>query len=114
MIGTGLIILIVLWSIAACSVIVLCSSQGNVKYITVAPTFLAILITIVLLTLPKESTLQSSITEPAYMYSYTSLLWILMLTSIALTLVLCLLAYFVTDIMEPLYAKVSKSYLRIK
>ncbi len=113
-IGTGLIILIVLWALALISILVLCSSQGSIKYVAVIPVLIASVVTIVLTLLPKESSLNQADLLPDYMYSYTPLLWILILSAMCLMLIVCLLIYFVTDIMEPRYAQVSKLFMKTK
>ena len=113
-IGTGLIILIVLWALALIFILVLCSSQGSMKYIAVFPVITAAIVTIVLALLPKESSLSQADVLPDYMYSYTSLLWILLLSAMCFMLIFSLLIYFVTDIMEPRYAQVSKLFMKTK
>jgi len=113
-IGTGLIILIVLWALALICILVLCSSQGSIKYVAVIPVLIAAVVTIVLTLLPKESSLNQADLLPDYMYSYTPLLWILILSAMCLMLIVCLLIYFVTDIMEPRYAQVSKLFMKTK
>ncbi len=113
-IGTGLIILIILWALALFFILVLCSSQGSIKNIAAIPVVIATTTTIVLALLPKNSSLNQRDILPDYMYSYTSLLWILLLTAMCLMFIVCLLIYFVTDIMEPRYAHVSKLFMKSK
>jgi len=107
--GTGIIILIVLWSIAFLSLVVLCSSQGKLKNLGIVPSIIAAIVTIVLVSIPTGNNSNTE-TLPSYNYSYTSLSWILTLTGLCVSLVGCLIAYLVTEIMEPRYAKVSKTY----
>jgi hypothetical protein len=107
--GTGIIILIVLWCVALLSLVVLCSSQGKLKNLGIVPSIIVAIVTIVLVSIPTSN---DSTAEPlpAYNYSYTSLSWILTLTGLCVTLVGCLFAYLFTEIMEPRYAKVSKTF----
>lgn len=107
--GTGIIILIVVWCIAFLSLVVLCSCQGKLKNLGIVPIIIAAIVTIVLVSIPTGD--NSSIEPlPDYNYSYTSLSWILTLTGLCVTLVACLIIYLFTEIMEPRYAKVSKTF----
>lgn len=107
--GDGMIILIVIWSVVLASCLVFCAAQGNIKYITLLPISIAGIATIVLLALPSASSVGKN-TEPAYLYSFVSLIWIMLLSVVCFTLLVCLLIYFIGDIMTPHYAKVSKTF----
>lgn len=111
--GDGLIILIVLWSVVAAFCIVFCAAQGNVKYVAIVPILIATIVSSVLLALPNASSVAKT-TEPDYVFSFVSLIWILALIVICVTLVICLLIYFIGDIMTPHYAKVSKTFNRAR
>jgi hypothetical protein len=106
-IGIGLIILIALWSITVIFVVLFCSAQGNLKFIAIAPCIISAIVTIILVSIPKGNQVEEE-KEPDYAYSYTSLIWILVLTSLVLFLVISMVIYLITDIMEPKYAKVAK------
>ena len=106
-IGNGVIILLVLWSIALFFIIVFCSSQGKLKLLAVLPCIIAAIVTIVLLSLPNQNNAVKD-DHPNYYYSYTSLIWILLLTLMCITLTACLVIYFLSDIMESRYAYVTK------
>lgn len=109
-IGTGVIILAVIWLFSIICLILLCGAQGKIKFIAIIPTVLSAIVTIILLTLPRGSVPASEANEPDYKYSYLPLIWILILTSICLGLVVALAACFVLDIFEPRYAKVDKTF----
>ena len=108
--GTGIIILIVLWSVALLLLVVLCSSQGKLKNLGIVPSIIAAIVTIILASIPTKNNNTTTETLPSYNYSYASLIWILILTGLCVTFVGCLIAYLLTEIMEPRYAKVSKTF----
>jgi hypothetical protein len=107
-VGTGLIILLVLWILAFFFIVLFCSAQSNIKFISIIPVSIAILVTIILGSLPVESS-TSTTTIDDTVYSYTSLLWILMLTGMIISLVVGLLVYVISECMEPKYARVSRN-----
>jgi hypothetical protein len=106
-IGIGVIILLVLWILSILLLIVFCSSQGGTRCVGVIPCILTGILTLILALIPKGQPLPDN--EPSYNYSYTSLIWILMLTMMCVTLVVSFGMYFVSDIVEPKYARVSKT-----
>lgn len=108
-IGTGVIVLLVLWVMSFLCLVLFCGAQGKIKVISVLPAIISGIVTIILLTLPRGVKTPSESEDPAYNYSYTPLIWILIFTSLCLTLFISLLFYLVTDIMEPRYAKVDKA-----
>ena len=107
-VGAGVIILAVFWLISLLFIVIFCSSQGNLKYVTLVPIAISTLLTIILIFIPKGE-LDANFNYPPYKYSYTSLLWILILTSLILTLFICLILYLQYDVLERRYAKVSRS-----
>ena len=109
MVGTGVIVLAVLWAISFVSFIFFCSAQGKIKLLPAIPTAITLLITVILLALPRgDSKLEEK--EPEYKFSFTGLIWILILTSICLGLLVSFVMYFIYVIIEPRYAKVDKSF----
>ncbi|RNA40074.1 hypothetical protein BpHYR1_022530, partial [Brachionus plicatilis] len=110
MVGTGVIVLAVLWSISFVFFILFCGAQGKIKLLPAIPTLISLIVTIVLLSLPRgDSAIQQ--TEPDYKFSYTGLIWILILTSICVGLLVSFIMFFVYVIVEPRYAKVDKIFL---
>lgn len=107
-IGTGVIILLVLWIISILSFILLCSAQGKVKFLSILPTIISAIVTIILVFIPRGS--ENLNPGPAYNYSYTPLIWILILTVLFLMLAASGFIYLVTDIIEPRYARVDKTF----
>ena len=106
--GTGLIILIVLWFIALGSVLLFCTAQGGVRMVAVLFCGIAAIVTVILLVIPSESQSKGINYGPSYNYSYTSLIWILTLTIMCMTLIGSALVYLITDVLEPHYAHVSR------
>lgn len=108
-IGAGVIILGCLWAFSLLCLIIFCGAQGKVKLISIVPSILSGIVTIILLTLPRGKTTTTE-DDPAYNYSYTPLIWILIFSALCVTLFVSLLAYLALDIMEPRYAKVDKTF----
>lgn len=109
MVGTGVIILAVLWSVSFVFFILFCGAQGKLKLLPAIPTAITLIITIILLSLPRGDSVAQQ-TEPDYKFSYTGLIWILILTSICVGLLVSFIMYFVYVIIEPRYAKVDKTF----
>ncbi|CAF0755336.1 unnamed protein product [Brachionus calyciflorus] len=109
-VGAGVIILAVLWIFSFICLILLCGTQGKIKFLAAIPSIISLIVTIILLSLPRGSIPADEAIEPEYKYSYTSLIWILILTSICFGLVVALGACFVLDLLEPRYAKVDKNF----
>lgn len=107
--GTGVIVLLVLWLFAIALMLVLCSAQGKLKTLSIVPSILVAIVTIVLVSLPRGADVYNQ-DDPAYNYSYTPLIWILTFTGLCVFLFVALFLYLVFDIMEPHYAKVSKTF----
>jgi hypothetical protein len=112
-IGTGVIILTVLWLVTVLSLIIFCSAQGKVKLIGLAPLVISAIVTIVLASLPRGVPERND-SNPSYNYSYTPLIWILIFTAIVVSFVGSLGVYFLTDILEPRYARVTKNFRQFK
>ena len=106
-IGIGVIILLVLWLISLLSILLFCTSQRNLKGVAAVPCIITDIVTIVLLAIPTSYTTPTSNT-PSYNYSYIPLIWIFILTSVVLSLIICLLIYLLSDVLEPRYAPFSK------
>ena len=107
-IGTGVIVLLVIWVVSILIMLLFTSAQGKIRFVALVPAVLSGIVTIVLVSLPRGSTTATA-AMPDYMFSYTPLIWIFIFTALVLTLVACLMVYFVTDIMEARYAHVDKS-----
>lgn len=105
-IGTGTIILLVLWIVTLFGILLFCAAGGNFIYLGLLPVLISTIVTIVLVLIPREGTTVEVKDET--IYSYNSLIWILILTFMILSLVVGLVFYFVLDIMQPRYAKVGK------
>lgn len=108
-IGTGTIILLVLWIVSFFALIAFCAAQSGIKYVALVPVIIASIVTLILGLLPIDTTSTSkTVTIDDTVYSYVSLLWILFLTGILITFIVCLLIYFISEIIEPRYAKVGR------
>lgn len=107
-IGTGLIVLLVLWIIAFFFIILFCTAQNSIKYLSVIPVSVAIIVTLILGLLPVESS-KTSTTVDDTVYSYTSLIWMLMLAGLIISLVVGTFVYIISECMEPKYARVSRT-----
>jgi hypothetical protein len=107
-VGTGTIILLVLWLIAFFFMIFLCSAQSKIKYISIIPLLVASIVTIILALLPRESSTTTTQVIDDTVYSYTSLIWMLMLTGLIITLVASSLIYLASEFIQPKYAKISR------
>ena len=108
-IGTGTVILLVLWIVTVIGILLFCAAGGNLVYLGLIPCTISSIVTIVLALIPREGSSSELIDDTVY--SYTSLIWILILTFMILTLIISLGIYFVMDIMQPRYAKVGKQML---
>ena len=106
-IGAGVIILIIVWGIALISILVFCSAQGKLKFIAIIPVAVAALLTIILIAIPKGA-IPANSNDPDYNYSYTSLIWIFILTALCVTFLASLLCFFQLDILEFKYARVDR------
>ena len=109
LVGTGVIVLLVLWLLVAACAVCCCSAQGSLKMAVAGPLLVAIVVTIVLVSMPKG--LPSSVlATPAYSYSYGLIVWPLVFTGVCVALVASLLVYFVSDVLEPHYAHVAVNF----
>lgn len=106
-VGTGVIILLVFWSVSIVSIILFCSAQGKVRLAAIIPCIVTAILTIVLPSIPTSFTSPDD-NIPAYNFSLLPLIWILILTGLVLTLFVCFIIYFLTDVLEPRYAHVTK------
>lgn len=102
-IGTGVIIIITFWAISIVSIFLFWETQGKLKSIAVVLCIITAIITIILPSIPTSFTSPYS-NIPAYNFSYLPLIWIFILTGLVLTLIICLLTYFLTDVLEARYA----------
>jgi hypothetical protein len=111
--GAGIIVLAVFWLISIAFLLFFCSVQGKAKFVSIVPSIFAAILTIILVSLPR-GVQEYTEEEPEYNFSFIPLIWILLFTWIVITLVISLMMYLVTDIMEPRYAAVSKTpgYMR--
>lgn len=109
-IGIGVIILLTIWVISIVSFILFCSAQGKLKYVSIVPTAVSAVITLILVFIPRGN--QNLNPGPSYNYSYIPLIWILILTVLFLFLAASSFIYLITDIMEPRYARVDKGFPR--
>jgi hypothetical protein len=107
-IGAGVIILIIIWSASVLFLLAFCQAQGTIRALAVVPAVFSAIITIVLTSIPRGPANKTSL--PDYMYSNISLIWIFIFISLILALLVCLIIYLITDIMEPHFANVSKTF----
>lgn len=107
-IGTGVIILLIMWAVAIVTFVLFCSAQGKLKYVSIVPTAVAALVTIILVFIPRGN--DNLNPGPGYNYSYIPLIWILTLTVLFLFLAAASFVYLATDIMQPRYAVVDRGF----
>lgn len=100
-VGIGLFLIILVWAISLFLCIVFSRATGAISNIGIAVILFAILFTVILLVLPREDFAAPSKTVYDYSVIYRSVL----IAVCALFLVIGLVAYLVTYLMEPVYAK---------
>ncbi|CAF1217585.1 unnamed protein product [Rotaria magnacalcarata] len=110
--GTGVIILIVIWVITLASLTLFTFAQSSVKYIGLLSLVIAVIITLVLTLLPRGEINRAaeSIQAPS---STAGLARILILTFLCVTFLVGLLLVFCHEVLPPVYAlPVRKRFVR--
>lgn len=106
--GTGLIVLLVLWILTIIISVIFCATSGALRFVSLIPISISTITTLVLALIPREgSTTVLEIDNTVY--SYTSLIWILILTIMIVTFVISLFIYLISEIIQPRYAKVGRT-----
>ena len=111
--GTGVIILIVIWVITLAILTLFTFVQSPVRFIGLFALIIAIVTTLVLTLLPRDSTTSSSSESNTIPYSYAGLARILILTFLCITFLIGLLLIFVHEILPPVFAQpIRKRFVR--
>jgi hypothetical protein len=109
--GTGVIILIVIWVITLAALTLFTFVQSPLRFIGLLALVIAIIVTLVLTLLPRGNT-QSSVSNNV-VYNYAGLARILILTFLCVTFLIGLLLVFVHEILPPIFAQpIRKRFIR--
>jgi hypothetical protein len=110
--GTGVIVLIVIWVITLSILTLFTFVQSPVRFIGLIALVIAIIITLVLTLLPRGDNV-TSYQASKVLYNYAGLARILILTFLCVTFVVGLVLVFVHEILPPIFAQpVRKRYVR--
>ncbi|CAF0853303.1 unnamed protein product [Rotaria sordida] len=110
--GTGVIILIVIWVITLATLTLFTFSQSSVRYIGLLSLVIAVIITLVLALLPRGEIGRTSESNNTP-YNYAGLARILILTFLCVTFLAGLVIVFVQEIVPPVYAQpIRKRFVR--
>lgn len=110
--GTGVIILIVIWVFTLAALTLFTFVQSPLRFVGIIALVIAIIITLVLTLLPRGDIDQTSQLNKTP-YNYAGLARILILTFLCVTFVVGLVLIFVHEILPPIYAfPVRKRFVR--
>ncbi|CAF1544200.1 unnamed protein product [Rotaria sp. Silwood1] len=110
--GTGVIILIVIWIITLATLTLFTFSQSSIRYVGLLALLIAVIVTLILTLIPRGdvSRILGSSTTPT---SLAGLPRILILTFLCVTFVVGLIILFVQEVVPPVYAQpVRKRFIR--
>jgi len=102
--GTGVIILIVVWVITLAILTLFTFVQSPVRFIGLFALVIAVIVTLVLTLLPRASVNQS-LASNKVPYSYAGLARILILTFLCVTFLFGLVLIFIYEILPPIFAQ---------
>jgi hypothetical protein len=107
--GTGVIILIVIWVITLAALTLFTFVQSPIRFIGIIALVIAIIITLVLTLLPRGESVASN----TIAYNYAGLARILILTFLCVTFVVGLVLVFIYEILPPIFAlPIRKRFVR--
>jgi amino acid permease len=110
--GTGVIILIVVWVITLALLTLFTFVQSPVRFIGLIALILAVIITLVLTLLPRGNANQSSQSNQIP-YSYAGLARILILTFLCVTFLVGLVLVFIYEVVPPIFGQpIRKRFVR--
>ncbi len=110
--GTGVIILIVIWVITFALLTLFTFVQSPLRFIGIFALIIAVILTLVLALLPRDTTASSS-PSTGSPSSYAGLARIIILTFLCVTFLVGLLLIFVHEILPPIFAQpIQKRFVR--
>lgn len=110
--GTGVIILIVIWVVTLAALTLFTFTQSSIRYVGFIALLIAVIVTLVLTLLPRGEETRS-VEANKTPYSYAGLARILILTFLCVTFVVGLVLIFVHEILTPVFAEpVRKRFVR--
>ncbi|XP_069115139.1 transmembrane protein 218-like [Argopecten irradians] len=103
-VGIGVFVLGIVWGLSLFLCVALSRAQGPASNLGVVTVLLASLLTLILVVLPRESLIASE-EESVVVYDYSIIYRSLLIAGCGLFLLIGLVAYLTTHVMEPHYAK---------
>jgi len=109
--GTGVVILIVIWVITLAALTLFTFVQSPLRFLGFIAVVIAVVVTLVLTLLPRGSPNQTSVSNTPY--NYAGLARILILTFLCVTFFFGLFLIFVYEVVPPIYAQpIRKRFVR--
>ncbi|CAF0844724.1 unnamed protein product [Adineta steineri] len=110
--GTGVIILIIVWVITLALLTLFTFVQSPIRFIGLVALVIAIIMTLVLTLLPREDSNQS-LESKTTLNSYAGLARILILTFLCVTFLVGLVLIFIHEVLPPIFAQpIRKRFVR--
>ncbi|XP_021355189.1 transmembrane protein 218-like [Mizuhopecten yessoensis] len=103
-VGIGVMVLGIVWGLALLLCLSMSRAQGAASNLGIVTVLLALLLTVILVVLPREP-LTASAEESVVVYDYSIIYRSLLIAGCGLFLLIGLVAYLTTHVMEPHYAK---------